>query len=203
MKYRLFVESSEYLYLINPMSLDEVKKFVVENNFPSILFSPTTEEFVSEVLIDLYKPFLEDHDKSVSERFKTFFERCKHVLTIPSSAFIPFESNEYDVRPNELFTPYVSAHTIPFIITTFDIFLYKETLGMVEEYGEIIELPISEFYKESFSENHNKKSEIEIPLVLKVMNEETFSYIILDGFKVVEDTYKSGMETMKIRLLVI
>lgn len=203
MKYRLFVESPEYLYLLNPMSLDEVKEFVVENNFPSILFSPTTDEIVSEVLLNLYKPFLEGHDASIQERFKTFFERYRHVLNIEASAFVPFESDEYDVRPNELFTFYISNQSIPLIITTYDVLHYNDALSAIEEYGEIVELPISEFFLDSFSENNNQKSKIEIPLVLGVVNEEETHYLILDGFRVVEDIRNSGKETMKIKLLVI
>lgn len=199
MKYRLFVESPEYLYLINPMSLDEVKEFVVENNFPSILFSPTTDEIVSEVLVDLYRPYLEKHNHSIQERFKTFFERYRHVLNIEASAFVPFELDEldgYDVRPNELFTFYVSNQSVPLIITTYDVLHYKDALDAVKEYGEIVELPISEFFVASFSENNNKKSEIEIPLVLKLVDDEYTHYIILDGFRVVEDSRNSGKETM-------
>jgi hypothetical protein len=203
MKYRLFVESSEYLYLLNPMSLDEIKEFVVENEFPSILFSPTTKEIVSEILVGLYKPFLEEHDNSIQERFKPFFERFRHVLNFEASTFVPFESDEYDIRPNELFTFYVSNQSIPLIITTYDVLNFRDALSAVEEHGEIVELPISEFFVDSFSENNNQKSEREIPLVLKVVNEDIYSYIILDGFRVVEDIRDSGMETMKIKLLSI
>lgn len=200
MKYRLFVEDENYLVLLNPMSLVEIKMFVVENELPSILFCPPTKEFIEEVLIKFYGGV---DNSNISERFKPFFERYKHVLNIPSSAFVPFDSNDYDVRPHELFTYYVSDQEVPLIITPYDVFHYKDCLSLIEEYGVVVDLPISEFFVDSFSENNNNKSESKIPLVLKVLNEEAYSYIILDGYRVVGDLRDAGVEHMEIKLLEI
>lgn len=211
MKYRLLInDTANYfssLYLLNSMTLEEVKSFVVENKFPSIFYAPKTDEFVEEIFGKLYSPYIKanrsNEDKITDSDY--FFEKNKDQLDLESNSFRLFEdeNEEYDVRPNELFVRCSSNSSEALILTMDSVIPYKEALALVEKKGEFVEVSLHELYVESSTPDERINTKEVVPKVLKVINEESYFYIILDGYLYIKKSAIERMETLLVNLLVI